>query len=119
MQRRGFLSLLTAGAAGFALSARADRVAATERIDCRVAGVSYQDIDVRTLRQGATAIVRRARHDGKACYRVLDENGSTIGFVPREMVSILAQRRIKSAWLSKVNPYAVPWRQVELTILFH
>jgi hypothetical protein len=119
MQRRGFLSLVTAGAAGFALSARADLVAATERIDCRVAGVSYQDIDVRTLRQGATATVSRDRHDGKACYRVLDENGMTIGFVPRDIVSVLEQRRIKSAWLSKVNPHAVPWRQVELTILFH
>jgi hypothetical protein len=117
MQRRGFLRLVTAGAAGCALSAHADAPTRSERIDCRVAGVSYQDIDVRTLRQGGSVTVRRDRHEGKTCYRVLDVNGVTIGFVPRAIVPVLEERRIRSAWLSKVNPHAVPWNQVKLTIL--
>ena len=113
MQRRRFLTLLALGVAGGAL--RPDTAAASI-VTCRVAGVKYQDYDVSKLHAGAPVIVKRERHQGESCYRVEHHTGATLGYVPRSHLPQLAGRDIAGAWLTQVNPHAVPWKRLELAL---
>jgi hypothetical protein len=115
MQRRRFLGLVASGVAVGAVSTDA-RAKAPVIVRCRVAGVKYQDCDPFKLRQGAPVTVRRERFGDQACYRVIDACGATIGYVPRTHLALLKHREIADAWLAKVNPHAVPWKQLELAL---
>ena len=117
MQRRGFLKLFAVGAAGLVApaGARATTPGGTV-VRCGVAGVAVNGFDVLKLREQAPVIVRRERYKGEQCYRILDQSEATIGFVPRKKLPLFENRDVKQAWLSKVNFYAVPWKQLEVTV---
>lgn len=116
MQRRRFLKLFAVGAAGLVAPSGADAVTqGGKMVRCLVAGVSFNGFDVFKLREQAPVIVRRETHKGEPCYRILDQDEATIGFVPRKKLPLFENREVEQAWLSKVNPYAVPWKQLEIT----
>jgi hypothetical protein len=115
MQRRRFLKVSVASglAASPSVAARAE---SGKIIRCAVAGVAVNGFDVFKLRERLPIVVRRETHEGKPCYRILNQDDVTIGFVPREKLPHFEHREVKRAWLSKVNPYAVPWKQLEIAI---
>ena len=119
MQRRRFLGVFAIGAAGLTLPRGAGAAARASRsLRCRVAGRGFHDVDVRKLKPGARAIVERDRYGNETCYRILDHDGTIVGFVPRELLPQFEGREIESAWFIKVNPHAVPWKQLEVAILW-
>jgi hypothetical protein len=84
---------------------------------CRVAGVRFQRIDVDSLRCTQRVTVQRDTYLDQICYKILDVEGRTLGFVPRPMLPLLGGRKVRSAWLSKVESHALPWKQLEVTLL--
>ena len=120
MQRRRFLKLAAIGTAALAIrpgAGAASTLHGNRLLSCYVAGVQYQNIDLFGLRRGRRVVVRQQRYEDEICYKVSSMDGATIGFVPRTLVSLLEKRRVKSASLSKVNPHAVPWKQIEIAIV--
>jgi hypothetical protein len=115
MQRRRFLKLFAAGATGLVAPIGANAVTqGATVVSCPVAGVSFNGYDVSKLREHEPVIVRCETYNGEHCYRILDLNETTIGFVPRKKLPLFANKEVRQAWLSKVNPYAVPWKQLEI-----
>lgn len=116
MQRRRFLVEVPTVTALAALPSVALGAAKGKTVSCAVAGVSFSGFDVSKVHERSPVIVRCETHEGEHCYRILDQDGATIGFVPRAELRHFARREVKQAWLSKVNPYAVPWKQLEITL---
>jgi hypothetical protein len=116
MHRRGFLGLILFGSAGFA-----SRATSTSRdgriVHCHVAGVAYQTVHVSSLKRAEHVLVVPNRYRSEVCFKVLDMRGETIGFVPRRFLARLEHAMVKDAWVSAVNPHAVPWKQVEIGML--
>jgi hypothetical protein len=117
MQRRRFLVEAPTVAALMPLPSVAWGAAKDKTVSCAVAGVSFSGFDVSRVHERSPVVVRCETHEGMRCYRILDQDGATIGFVPRAELRHFARREVKKAWLSKVNPYAVPWKQLEVTLL--
>jgi hypothetical protein len=116
MHRRRFLGLTLFGSAGFA--SRAMSTARDGRmVHCYVAGVAYQTVNVPSLKRAERVLVVPDRYRGEVCFKVLDMRGETIGFVPRRFIPRLEHAIVEDAWLSAVNPHAVPWKQVEIGML--
>jgi hypothetical protein len=104
------------GSAG--LASRAQSASRDGRIvHCHVAGVAYQTVNVSGLKRGQHVLVAPDRYRGEVCFKVLDMRGETIGFVPRHFLPRFKHAMVKNAWLSAVNPHAVPWKQVEIGML--
>jgi hypothetical protein len=117
MQRRRFLKLVAAGAGGLAIAPCAVAASRTRAVRCHVAGVSFNGFDVTRLREETPVFIRRERFRGDACYRIVDLEGATIGFVPKSKIPLLENHKVVDIRLSKVSPHAVPWKQLEATIL--
>jgi hypothetical protein len=82
-----------------------------------VAGVRYQDIEVSNLGMGWRVTLNRDWYRGEPCYKVLTKENTMLGYIPYALVPLLEKRRVLSAKLLRINPYAVPWKQLEIGIL--
>jgi hypothetical protein len=118
MQRRGFLAVMSSGAAvlGLPIFSRAAPGEARS-IKCHVAGVRFHSVDAGALHTSEPVKVVRDRYLGQVCYKVQDSNARTIGNVPRIVLPLLNEREVDRAWLSNVIPHAVPWKQFEVTLI--
>jgi hypothetical protein len=100
-----------------AAAVRADRASGRRPLRCFVAGVQYQSIDVFRLARGHPVAVRKSSYRDETCYEVLAMDGARIGFVPRRLVAVVAERGVSAAWLETVAPHAVPWKRVEIVMV--
>ena len=117
MQRRRLLVAGGALAGGLAFAGGARASQDTVRsLRCYVVGMRFHDVDLANLRRGRAVHVQRDRYRDEDCYRVLDRQGRSIGFVPRAFIPVLLQSEVRTARVSKVNPHAVPWKQVEIVL---
>jgi len=117
MQRRRFLTLGAAGAAGWglALQGHAERRVGPV-LYCPVAGVTYRNVDFALLHTGCSVNLARDKFAGEICYRVITPEGADLGFVPRTWVPVLHRYVPVRCWLSNINPYALPWKRIELAV---
>lgn len=86
-------------------------------IRCHVAGSRYHVADLSDLQAGAAVQVLRRHCRGQVCYEVVDARAQRIGYLPRELVPRVDERGVVAAWLCAVNPHAVPWKQLEVTLV--
>jgi hypothetical protein len=73
-------------------------------VSCGVAGVSVNGFAVLKLRERAPVIVRRETYKGEQCYRILDQDEATIGFVPRKKLPLFENRDVKQALAVQGEP---------------
>lgn len=119
MRRRRFLNLVALGATVlFARPLRffERRSQKAQSLRFYIAGVRFYDVDPFALKPGMRVELRRALFNNAPCYAIYDTTRCQLGFVPKQWVSLIESGVIRSAALSKVRAYAVPWNQLEVTI---
>jgi len=100
-----------------AVSARLLRRPAAESGQCRfhVAGVRFHPAAGR-VREGEPLEVRPELFAGERCFALYSSQGERIGYVPKELAGEVEGRAVRTAVLSEVRPFAVPWKRLRATI---
>jgi hypothetical protein len=117
MHRRRFLGAL----AGLPLASMAHAVPgarAVRRITFPVAGLAHNGFDARRLAARSPVRLVRSTFDGAPCFEIRDVTGMMIGYVPQQWVSTLAAGEVMWADVATLRPHALPWRQVEVAVVF-
>jgi hypothetical protein len=111
MQRRYVLKgLVLAPVLGSAVWHR--QAADVWRMRFWVAGVRYQNVNPGQVLEGLPLQLRQGSFANDTCYKVTDSYGRQLGYLPRSLVTLVAQHDIVAVHLYAVRPYAVPWRQL-------
>ncbi len=107
---------LAAGAAlgaGYLESSSSGRQAQT--VVFYVAGGRFYKIPA-SAKEGDLVRVSRERLKGEICYGVHSTTGQRMGYVPKDMVSILEGQRIVDARIIFARRFGVPWRRCRVRI---
>jgi hypothetical protein len=75
-----------------------------------VAGARFHNTN-RPSKTGENVSIGRETFEGKVCYGVYNQDGTRIGYVPKEMVSILETRSIIKAQVISTREFGVPWHR--------
>lgn len=119
MQRRRFLEIAVMGTVGWLF--QGGLLAVTKRnqsVNCHLAGVEYQDIDLSNLKANWRVTLKRDWYGDKPCYTVMTIEGVVLGYIPRSLVPYLETREVMSVRLLNIKPHAVPWKQLEIAMVF-
>ena len=119
MHRRQFLELATIGCGVLAISRRRRELPESVRfrqLSFYAAGVRFCRLN-EVIKEGDTVKVVGETFDKQQCYSIFSRQESRIGYVPRRLLPLLANRTISKAYVSSVKPDAVPWKRFEITIL--
>jgi hypothetical protein len=117
MLRRGFLG--TIFALPFARVVKAHAAAQGLRsIVFPVAGIAHNGYDVGSLEVDQAVHIREAVFASAPCFEIRDSDQAMIGYVPKKLVPLLSAAEVIDARVAHVRSYAVPWRQVQVELLF-
>ena len=71
----------------------------------------------RPIRSGQLVNIEREIFENKTCFGILDEAGDKIGYVPKDLISVLEHKSILDSRISSVHEFALPWRRYRVRIL--
>ena len=117
VDRRKFLKLAGIGCALVTAPALLEfgfRKGGTDSIFFHVAGARFYSVN-KHLKTGVPVKVAGGTFEGAKCYAIHAE-GTIIGYVPKQLVPLVGHLGIKSACLSSVDIYAVPWKRYGVTL---
>jgi hypothetical protein len=80
-----------------------------------IAGTRFYKTD-RSAKTGEDVSIRRETFEGEVCYGVYNQDGSQIGYVPKEIVSILETRGIVKARVISTREFGVPWHRYKVCL---
>jgi hypothetical protein len=116
MWRRDFLKILPLICWAPYGSQGQDQYSSACEIHFYLAGARYYK-PRRPIKAGQLVSIVQEAFENKACFGILDEAGDRIGYVPKDLISVLEHKHILDSRISSVHEFALPWRRYRVRIL--
>jgi hypothetical protein len=91
---------------------------AAREMDFLVAGVRFSSAEVAASTFEGDRVTLRHETFGVEGAYVVCVRGGALGFVPSRMVPIIESVGVESAFVSRADRAAVPWKQFQVTVRF-
>jgi hypothetical protein len=118
MGRRGFMQLIAVVFGAFPKISRAAlyRYGGKQRqLNFFVSGSRFLD-PISNLKVGDRVEIREGFFESAPCYSVVASGDQKLGYVPRQLTSVLEKLHVADARLAAVDLDGVPWKRYKVTI---